>query len=104
MNLTPITTAATASLLFCQIGISWAGQEFPIAGLDPAERPAEAPVIQGVMHPPAWYAHALTGISRPIPASLRFLEDQGNWYTPFNEPGMTGRYDLRGWHRARSYR
>ena len=28
-----------------------------------------------------------------------FLEDQGNWYTPFNHPGMTGRYDIRGWHR-----
>jgi hypothetical protein len=50
---------------------------------------------------PAWYAQALTGISQPFPYSLRFLEDQGNWYTPFNRPGMPGRYDIRGWHQGR---
>jgi hypothetical protein len=38
-------------------------------------------------------------VSQPYPASLRFLEDQGNWYTPFNRPGMLPPYDIRGWHR-----
>lgn len=71
---------------------------FPIAGTQPSERPAGAPVIRDVQKPEGWYTRALTGISQPYPASLRFLEDQGNWYTPFNHPGMPGPYDIRGWH------
>ena len=71
---------------------------YPIAGTQPSERPAGAPVIREVQKPQGWYTRALTGISQPYPPSLRFLEDQGNWYTPFNHPGMHGRYDLRGWY------
>ena len=71
---------------------------YPIAGVRPWERPAGAPVITTFKKSPEWYAHALTGISKPYPASLRFLEDQGAWYTPFNQPGMLPPYDLRGWH------
>jgi hypothetical protein len=71
---------------------------YPIAGTQPSERPAGAPVIHEVQKPDGWYVRALTGISQPYPASLRFLEDQGNWYTPFNHPGMHGRYDIRGWY------
>lgn len=71
---------------------------FPIAGTQPSQRPAGAPVIREVQKPVGWYTRALTGISQPYPPSLRFLEDQGNWYTPFNHPGMPGRYDIRGWH------
>jgi len=41
---------------------------------------------------------ALHGIVPPAPDSLRFLRDQGNWYTPFSRPGMPGLYDIRGWH------
>ena len=69
-----------------------------IAGLHPAQRPENAPVITEVFKDQAWYAKALTGISWPYPNSLRFLDHQGNWYTPFNRPGMTGHYDIRGWH------
>jgi hypothetical protein len=72
---------------------------YPIAGTAPYQRPAGAPSITSVRHDPAWYAAALTGVSQPYPASLRFLEDQGNWYTPFNRPGMLPPYDIRGWHR-----
>ena len=71
---------------------------YPIAGTQPSERPAGAPVIREVQKPQGWYTRALTGISQPYPPSLRFLEDQGNWYTPFNHPGMHGRYDIRGWY------
>lgn len=71
---------------------------YPIAGTQPSERPAGAPTIREVRKPEGWFTRALTGISRPYPPSLKFLEDQGNWYTPFNHPGMTGRYDIRGWH------
>jgi len=73
-------------------------QGYPIAGVDPSQRPVGAPVIETVVKPAGWYTTALTGISQPYPQSLRFLEDQGNWYTPFNEPGMAPRYDIRGWY------
>lgn len=72
---------------------------YPIAGLTPDQRPSGAPTITTVHKDAAWYKHALTGISRPYPVSLRFLEDQGNWYTPFIHPGKTGPYDIRGWYR-----
>jgi hypothetical protein len=42
----------------------------------------------------------LHGVSSPIPESLKFLNDQGAWFNPFTRPGMTGPYDLRGWHTA----
>ncbi|MES9868337.1 MAG: hypothetical protein ABW082_00235 [Sedimenticola sp.] len=71
----------------------------PIAGLEPSQRPAGAPVIEWVRHDKAWYQKALTGVQQPYPRSLYFLDNQGDWYTPFNHPGMTGPYDLRGWHR-----
>jgi hypothetical protein len=72
--------------------------DYPIAGLTPYERPHDAPAIKQVLKDDAWYQKALTGISKPYPNSLGFLEDQGNWYTPFIHPGMTGRYDIRSWH------
>jgi hypothetical protein len=79
-------------------GFASEGDGFPIAGTDPSERPLGAPVIQSVEKTPDWYSEALTGVSKPYPNSLHFLEDQGNWYTPFNRPGMPGRYDIRGWY------
>lgn len=75
---------------------------YPIAGLQPSERPAGAPVITEFEKDAAWYAEVLRGISEPYPASLRFLEDEGAWYTPFIHPGMTGPYDIRGWHSGAS--
>ncbi|CDI03900.1 exported hypothetical protein [Candidatus Competibacter denitrificans Run_A_D11] len=71
-----------------------------IAGINPDQRPANTPIILEAFKDQAWYAKALTGVTQPYPNSLRFLDDQGNWYTPFNRPGMTGRYDIRGWHRS----
>lgn len=72
---------------------------YPIAGVEPDRRPEGAPVIEWVHHDKAWYEHALTGIRPPYPKSLYFLDNQGYWYTPFIHPGMTGYYDIRGWHR-----
>lgn len=69
-----------------------------VAGTQPDRRPADAPVVSEVDKSGGWYADALTGLSRPYPYSLRFLENQGNWFTPFSAPGMTGPYDIRGWH------
>lgn len=67
-----------------------------IAGLTPAERPANAPRIAAVLPPDK--TQALHGVTEPTPPSLKFLEHQGAWFTPFTHPGMTPPYDLRGWH------
>ena len=75
--------------------------EYPIAGVNPDQRPRGAPVITTDSHGPAWFQRALHGISEPYPASLLFLRHQGNWYTPFIQPGMPGRYDIRDWHPVR---
>lgn len=75
------------------------GEDYPIGGSTPDRRPEGAPVITEVVRDQAWYQEALRGISQPYPPGLQFLDDQGNWYTPFDRPGMLGRYDLRGWHR-----
>lgn len=88
---------AGAILVILKVPGAVAGDQ-PVAGTDPSQRPAGAPVITTVDHPGSWYAEALHGVSRPYPYSLRFLEDQGSWHTPFNRPGMPGRYDIRGWH------
>lgn len=69
-----------------------------ISGLQPDRRPAWAPVIKQYVKPEGWYTCALRGVDKPYPASLRFLEDQGTWYTPFNHKGMYPPYDLRKLH------
>ena len=71
---------------------------YPVAGVAPQARPEGAPVIESVAHDAAWRAEALAGVSEPYPQSLGFLDDQGNWFTPFNRPNMPGRYDIRGLH------
>jgi hypothetical protein len=73
-------------------------EDVRIAGLEPSMRPADAPAIEVYPKDAAWYRYALTGVSHPYPASLRFLEDQGAWHNPFVRPGMTGPYDIRNWH------
>ena len=90
------------------IGFSWlaasaatAGDSspYPVAGLAPDQRPAGAPAIMEFTRTDAWRAGALRGVTGPTPESiLRFLGDQGAWYTPFARPGMPGPYDLRGLH------
>ncbi len=70
----------------------------PVIILDHAQRPKNAPIVTEVKKNAAWYQSALHGITQPYPQSIKFLEAQGNWHTPFNHPGMPGRYDLRGWH------
>jgi hypothetical protein len=69
-----------------------------LAGSAPDRRPDAAPRILNALALDRRIA--LHGIAEPPPASLKFLDDQGGWYTPFDQPGMPGRYDLRGWHAA----
>lgn len=70
-----------------------------VAGTAPSMRRPDAPALSAVAKDARWYQSALSGVDSPYPTSLKFLDDQGNWYTPFTQPGMTGRYDLRRWHR-----
>ena len=72
---------------------------YPIAGVSPSQRPIGAPFLDEDRHDGQWYQQALQGVGQPYPFSLKFLEVQGNWHTPFNRPGMPGRYDVRGWYR-----
>lgn len=71
-----------------------------VGGITPSQRPAGAPEIEWVIRDAAWFSRALTGVSAPVPPSLQFLKHQGEWHTPFNRAGMTGPYDIRGWHRS----
>jgi len=87
--------AIIAAISFVDVAL---GDEYPIAGLDPSVRPAGAPVITFYPKDAGWYRYALTGVIPPYPSSLRFLEFQGAWHTPFVRPGMTGPYDIRNWH------
>lgn len=82
----------------CLPCLSVVADEAAIVGGAPDARPANAPRSTQFAKSADWYCRALTGIERPYPVSLRFLEDQGGWYSPFNVAGMTGRYDLRNWH------
>jgi hypothetical protein len=72
---------------------------YPIAGLQPSERPAGAPVIKEPIRAKGWETVFFRGVTKPYPASLSWSKDQGSWYTPFNTPGMIGPYDIRGWHK-----
>ncbi|MCB1505188.1 MAG: hypothetical protein KDJ47_09445 [Hyphomicrobiaceae bacterium] len=69
-----------------------------VAGTAPDQRPKGDPTItqQGLSSDQR--ADALRGVTKPYPNSLNFLDDQGNWYTPFAHPGMTGPYDIRHLH------
>ncbi len=73
-----------------------------IAGLEPAVRPEGAPVIDRVSRSEAQRANALRGIEAPVPVDVQQMVDsQGNWYTPFEHPGMIGPYDIRRLHRSK---
>ena len=92
---TLLATYLVSALLWVVTGPAAA---YPVAGVEPSQRPADAPVIRELEKGEAWYRRAVFGISTPYPSSLRFLDQQGAWHTPFNHPGMTAPYDIRGWH------
>jgi hypothetical protein len=93
-----LAVALTALIAPCAAIAAHAAPSYPIAGLTPYQRPANAPVL--TTNPARDAGQALHGVSTPIPDSLKFLNDQGGWFTPFTRPGMTGSYDLRRWHAA----
>lgn len=71
-----------------------------VAGTTPDRRPEGAPRIQSVQHDAQWRVQALRGVSKPIPKSLTFVDDQGAWFTPFTRPNMPPPYDIRGFYAA----
>jgi len=96
-----LAAALTVLIAFCGANMvvhAAPSHSFPVAGLTPYQRPANAPVL--TTNPVLDPKQALHGVSAPIPDSLKFLGNQGRWFTPFTHPGMTGPYDLRGWHAA----
>lgn len=76
-----------------------AAEEF-VAGTMPDRRPPAAPRINAFTQTPEWRARALSGVTKPVPPSLRFLDDQGAWFTPFTRPNMPPPYDIRGLYAA----
>jgi len=90
---------STCFFILFSVTSNIAVSDYPIAGVTPWQRPQGAPVREWVQHDVTWYEKALTGINRPYARSLYFLDNQGNWYTPFSRPGMLPPYDLRSWHR-----
>jgi len=78
---------------------AFAAGSYPIAGLNPSERPVGAPVIKEPVKGKDWDAVFFKGVSKPYPASLSWSRDQGAWHAPFNRAGMTSPYDIRGWHK-----
>ena len=70
-----------------------------VAGLKPYERPEGAAKITAYQPGAARQAMAIKGVAEPR-TGIGFLKDQGAWYTPFDRPNLTGRYDIRGMHAA----
>ena len=82
-------------MLLCHLSSAAPAAEF-IAGLKPDRRPAQAPRVTAHVVDQALKAQRLKGISEPWPGNLETIASQGNWYSPLFQPGLTGRYDLRG--------
>jgi hypothetical protein len=97
-NLLSILGMVIPGLFLCTSLSAEEGSDTFVAGVNPAQRPENAPVIQEFKKERVWYDRAVTGIIPPFPASFSFLDDQEAWYTPFNNPGMLARYDIRNWH------
>ncbi|MBU3725306.1 MAG: hypothetical protein FGM18_07335 [Burkholderiaceae bacterium] len=91
-----------ATLLALTAGAALASESVQgfVAGLAPYERPESAPRLTQATPESVRADKATYGIEGSVPDSIqRFLKDQGGWHTPFSWPGMTGPYDIRGWHR-----
>ncbi len=94
-RLVAVTTVAVLASSITVGGLK--AQEF-VAGTTPDRRPEGAPRITAVGHDSAWRSRALAGVSKPVPKSLGFLDDQGKWFTPFDHPNMPPPYDIRGFY------
>jgi hypothetical protein len=96
----PFMSVGVAVMSMVAASVAVEAAEF-VAGTTPDRRPEGAPRIQSLKRDAGWMDSALSGVSKPTPRSLRFLEDQGAWFTPFTRPNMPGHYDIRGLYAAR---
>jgi len=85
-----------AGLLLSMAGVA-AQETAAIAGFRPYERPVGYPVVVRYEGLDRWKEQAVRGLGQPV-VGLKFMDDQGAWYTPFNRANLLGRYDLRGLH------
>ena len=85
-----------AALAFSAVGVA-AQETVVIAGFRPDMRPAGYPVVVRFEGLEGWKEQAVRGLGQPV-VGVKFLDDQGAWYTPFNRANLLGRYDLRGLH------
>ncbi|MDR0274866.1 MAG: hypothetical protein LBI48_05935 [Burkholderiaceae bacterium] len=69
-----------------------------VAGLHPDRRPDAVPQLEEAARTPDQLERALRGIEKPVPGNVASIAATGNWWVPLRRPGMTGPYDLRGWH------
>lgn len=76
-------------------------QPVTVAGLVPDRRPEGAPVVTAVPVTAAEKARRMAGVERPWAGNLERIAEQGPWFSPLFQPGMTGRYDLLGRHAER---
>lgn len=93
---------AMSCCLACHLAAVAQGAAAPVAGLKPDRRPEGAPVVQPVPVNAATKSARLAGISEPWPGNVERIAEQGPWYSPMFRPGLTGPYDLRGLHGART--
>ncbi|HMZ01010.1 MAG TPA: hypothetical protein PLW24_20690 [Burkholderiaceae bacterium] len=73
--------------------------DLSVAGLQPDRRPEAAPRQVAPTADAALKQRRLQGVEQPWPGNVERIAEQGAWFSPMFAPGMTGRYDLRGWHR-----
>ena len=69
-----------------------------VAGLQPDRRPAGAPVLSEQVLDAATRERRLHGVAKPWPGNVGQIAETGNWFVPLRHAGMTGPYDIRGWH------
>jgi len=73
-------------------------EERVVGGITPDRRPEGLPTVKDGSLSAEARKKALHGVLEPYPPSLKWLDNQGGWFTPFSHPGMTGPYDIRKWH------
>ena len=81
-------------------GFAW-GASF-VAGSAPAQRPVDAPTIKQHQITAESLGKRLHGVTDPLPPNVVDAALAGSWFMPLAHPGMTGPYDIRGWHRTES--
>lgn len=88
-------TGVSLLLLFLGLATPAASLAY-LAGTQPDRRPP-APKVRS--HPSLTPEKDLKGVNAPFPPSLKkAIASQGGWHTPLTTAGMTGPYDIRGYH------